>query len=304
MAETKAEGKFINPLWIISLFFSFSELALGYAVFNTTGGIQVALTCFVITFPILVAASFFALLWFRPEHLYAPRDFTNDEAFLRSLAGARESRVGLLALDAEIEERVQHALTSEDFVRRVSMLEGGDLRATLQGAAAAITNEIRESNFLTVSLARFEPTLEDLTLPVGAFSNFNELTNEIFFALEGRIEPFTYGTSWVLQDKESHKIFAHARMISGVGPGVPLRDDRPLSELGISAGMCLEALPLTEPEQAEKSLGSRLNLFAPGNPEVRRRLKHLIAADLRRTHSEGKEENAKEEKHLAEERHR
>ena len=42
------------------------------ALTKTTGGVQIMLTLFVIVFPVLIASAFFLLLWFRPDHLYAP----------------------------------------------------------------------------------------------------------------------------------------------------------------------------------------------------------------------------------------
>ena len=65
----------ITPLWIIALFVSLTELILGVAVTQTTGGIQIALTVFVIAFPTLIAAAFFGTLWLKNYVLYSPGDF-------------------------------------------------------------------------------------------------------------------------------------------------------------------------------------------------------------------------------------
>ncbi len=95
MSRLPEPPKVLNPLWIIFLFFSFTEIMLGFVVFNTTGGIQIALTVFVILFPLLVSIGFFFILWYRPEHLYAPKDFISDESFLKSVGGTRISRESL-----------------------------------------------------------------------------------------------------------------------------------------------------------------------------------------------------------------
>jgi hypothetical protein len=235
--------KVINPLWIISFFFSFTEIALGYVVFKTTGGIQVSLTCFVIGFPILVATAFFALLWFRPEHLYAPKDFGSDESFLRSIADARKSRQGLLNLDAEIERRISANLTSDQLLTRISPLEGYQLKEALKDAAVDISNEIREATSISISLTSIAPELNDLIFPVDAFATFSDLTDQLYFALDDYVEPYTYGTSWILRDKASGKIFKNARMIAGIKPGKIVTDFRTLEEVGIKAGMSLEVIP-------------------------------------------------------------
>src|SRR4051794_33039024 len=61
-AVTAAGKGILTPLSIIALFLTFSETVLGIAVTQTSGSIQVALTCFVTSFPVLVAAAFFAIL--------------------------------------------------------------------------------------------------------------------------------------------------------------------------------------------------------------------------------------------------
>jgi hypothetical protein len=83
----------ITPLWTIALFVTFSETVLGVAAAQTQGGVQVALTCFVICFPLLVAVAFYATLWFRPLNLYAPGDYAggNFEAFAKALRGVEEA---------------------------------------------------------------------------------------------------------------------------------------------------------------------------------------------------------------------
>lgn len=242
MSNFPQPPKVINPLWIISLFFSFTEIALGYVVFKTTGGIQVALTCFVIAFPILVAVAFFAVLWFRPEHLYAPKDFGSDESFLRSIADARKSRQGLLNLDAEIEQRISASLTSEKLLTRISSLEGNQLKEALKDAAVGISSEIREATSISISLTPIVPELSDLIFPVDAFANFSDLTDQLYFALEDYVKPYTYGTSWILRDKVSGKTFKNARMIAGIKPGKIVTDFRTLEEVGITAGMFLEVM--------------------------------------------------------------
>jgi hypothetical protein len=58
MDRQPIQRRFISPLWIISIFFSFSESVLGYAVLKTTSATHVALICLVIAFPLMVAGCF------------------------------------------------------------------------------------------------------------------------------------------------------------------------------------------------------------------------------------------------------
>jgi hypothetical protein len=85
----------LSPLWVISLFVTFTETVLGYAVTKTDDGVQFALTTFVIGFALLVATAFFAVLWFRPVHFYAPTDFGDmaPKDFIDALRGVPEQAV-------------------------------------------------------------------------------------------------------------------------------------------------------------------------------------------------------------------
>jgi hypothetical protein len=78
MSETKQllrDKKAITPLWIVALFVSLTETVLGVAVTQTSGDIQVSLTVFVIIFPLLIAGSFFGILWSKPYVFYPPTEF-------------------------------------------------------------------------------------------------------------------------------------------------------------------------------------------------------------------------------------
>jgi hypothetical protein len=80
----------MTPLWVISLFVSLCEIVAGLAVTQATGGVQIALTVFVVSFPVLVAAAFFAILWKKPYVFYPPTEFgagTNVSEYVQALGG-------------------------------------------------------------------------------------------------------------------------------------------------------------------------------------------------------------------------
>jgi hypothetical protein len=89
VASTTRPTKQLTPLWVISLFLSLTETTLGIAATKTTGTIQVALIVFVIGFPILVAAAFFAVLWTRPYVFYPPSEYAKVDVqkFVDALSG-------------------------------------------------------------------------------------------------------------------------------------------------------------------------------------------------------------------------
>ena len=98
--------KFLNPLWIIVIFCSLTEITLGYAVFNTDGNIQLILTGFVVGFPLMIAIFFFLIVWFKPGHLYAPMDFKEDQSFLDGISNNSEIPVNVY-LDTNDEKAIE-----------------------------------------------------------------------------------------------------------------------------------------------------------------------------------------------------
>ncbi len=83
----------ITPLAIIALFISLTEAMTNVTVTQTSGAVQVALTCFVIIFPTLTAAGFFAILWSRPYAFYPPTEYgqqVNVRQYVAALRGTTQ----------------------------------------------------------------------------------------------------------------------------------------------------------------------------------------------------------------------
>jgi hypothetical protein len=74
-ADERSRKSGMTPLWVISLFVTLTETILGVGVIQTSDGIQVSLTVFVLVFPVLVASAFFGILWLKPYVLYSPYEF-------------------------------------------------------------------------------------------------------------------------------------------------------------------------------------------------------------------------------------
>jgi len=79
-----------NPLGIIALFVSliygFANLLLSSAVKELTEGQRWPLILFIVGFPFIVLATFYKLVTKHHGKLYAPGDFKDDQAFLRTLS--------------------------------------------------------------------------------------------------------------------------------------------------------------------------------------------------------------------------
>lgn len=52
-----------------------AEGAAGYAVTQISGGVQIALLTFFISYGVVVTGVFFAFLWFKPANFYAPSEY-------------------------------------------------------------------------------------------------------------------------------------------------------------------------------------------------------------------------------------
>lgn len=228
-----------NPLGIIALFI---VLIYGFAALVVGGSTQLLeaerfpLIWFMVTFPLIVLLTFGWLVSRHYEKLYAPADFNSDDAFLKALNAKDQRRPGLKDLDVTIESKIRAALNAERF----ESISGSkvSLQRDLDKVADTLTSEIRDSEFITIDAREFTKSDDQVfELPVSAFRSFGELTNEIYFAIEKHVKPFQYGHSWVIEDCKTGKTLKNARMIAGMGAGMPVGDQRGLAEVGIEPGM-------------------------------------------------------------------
>jgi len=79
-----------NPLTLISIFAGVSETVSTAVLPFIDADQQAIFIWFVMLFPAALVATFFLILWFKREILYAPSDFRDDSAFLQ-IAGYTSS---------------------------------------------------------------------------------------------------------------------------------------------------------------------------------------------------------------------
>lgn len=233
-----------NPLGIIALFivliYGFASLVVG-ASDKLQPNERYPIVWFLVTFPVIVLGTFAWLVSRHYEKLYAPKDYSTDEAFLRGIERSREGRPALHELEKQIEFKVREVLTSDEMTSNTH--SSGELKEKLLIAADKITREIRNSSFITIDARKLTKSGEAIfELPVGAISTFGELGDEIYFLIQKYVRPFEYGYTWALKDPNTNEIIKNARMITKSPPGVPLKDTRSLEEVGIKAGMTLEII--------------------------------------------------------------
>ncbi len=76
-AGSKRGGIAQNPLAVISILIGVVEAAFSYPVTRLSGLNQTICVIFMVVFPVLLMMCFFATVWFKPGHLYAPKDYAS-----------------------------------------------------------------------------------------------------------------------------------------------------------------------------------------------------------------------------------
>lgn len=239
----KAKGLARNPLGIIALFivliYGFASLVVGFSG-NLQPVERLPIVWFLVVFPVVVLTVFSWLVSQHHEKLYAPRDYSSDDAFLRGISERSKQRQGIIELERDAQEKFREMITSVDFVSALNE-ETGDVRSKLAKVAEKVTREIRNSSSITIDARGFTGSKDAIyEYPMVVFPSLGDLTDEVYFRLSDYIEPYEYGYTWVLKKKGGGGVIKNARMITRSRAGVPVGDVRTLSEVGITGGMELE----------------------------------------------------------------
>jgi hypothetical protein len=249
-------GKPLTPLWVISLFLSLTETVLGFAVTQTSGGIQVALTTFVIVFPLLVAGGFFAVLWNRPYVFYSPYEYGQQD--VREYVEAMQRKpLDEGQLYSTIQSTIRTTLSSEEIVneltetlsskagKQIGKQVEDEVARILTSAADKTIETIREESFLTIDSRPLVGNDGQIwQIPYDRYNIVSELLDNLWFLLEPYGVPsMQYGVTWMLRDTSSKKTFKNMGRKFAEKFDTPL-DTRSLEEVDIVPGMRLEAIPI------------------------------------------------------------
>lgn len=79
-----------------------------------------------------------------------------------------------------------------------------------------------------------------------SFKSVSDLLNQIYFRLDGAVEPFTYDQLWLVRDASSGQVFYNMGTNWALRQNL-LRDERTLQEVGINPGCSLEAVSVLDP---------------------------------------------------------
>lgn len=200
-----------TPLWLLAFFFSFAEIALGFAVTQTTEGVKTTLVVFCVLFPILIVVAFLLMLWRRPYVFYPPRDFgvpTDVASFVNAMRGEKtekrpEEKPGPLAESGNTPDLLASEQPSEEIAlvttnasghsesesRVWDLLEKGEYETGLETLKASV--RLAEPERIAIyQFFAFEKghqrALDDLRLTARAFHTAPEVSIWLAMAL-GRI---------------------------------------------------------------------------------------------------------------------
>lgn len=254
--DSNLTGRAITPLWIIALFVSLTEVILGIATTQTTGGVQIALTVFVIFFPLLIAGGFFLILWNKPYVFYPPKEFGDQTDVQKYVEAMQQNRTAQdeNKLYSDIQRTIQTTLLSKDIIASLTTTVSAnasqkvkdEVEIILKNAAEKTLEKIKEKSFLEVDT---RPLIKEfgaiLNMPYSEYPTIKDFLDVVFFHITIEVPPYTYGETWLLKDVESGKIYDDIGLKWAKRFGIKA-DVRSLKEVGILPGMKLEVIPFDQ----------------------------------------------------------
>lgn len=118
-----------NPLSIIALFVLVLDIVMTVIIANShvTDIQRSILIWFFVLFPFIVLVAFFVLVWFKPENLYGPKDYSNEAYFYKLMRQVKIEKEVDEVIDEEAgvvvdESGKLHATTGTPVVSRSSVM--------------------------------------------------------------------------------------------------------------------------------------------------------------------------------------
>lgn len=91
--KTVSKEQIKNPLVLIAVFASLSEIAMTVTLLRLPESIQLVFVWFVMVFPIILVGGFFFVLYRKPAALFSPADYEQDEMYLNSIGSNNNSEL-------------------------------------------------------------------------------------------------------------------------------------------------------------------------------------------------------------------
>jgi hypothetical protein len=223
-----------TPLLVISLFVSLTEVIAGYAVTKATGGVQVALTAFVIAFPSLIALGFFVVLWFKNYVFWPPSEFAAQDVS-KYVEAMQRRTIDEERIHTIIRSAVTTAVTESRHSASRETADTGQLVSEITRSALAVV----DASVVSVKTEALPgSTGVTLALPYDETRKVHLFLNDIWYAISDAVPPYSYGKSWALRDNATKRAFDVGRPWA-TRNGFS-EDTRSLGEIGISGGAELE----------------------------------------------------------------
>jgi hypothetical protein len=234
----RAVLRVLNPLWMISLFLGVSETTVGVAATQATGWIQGVFAVFAVAFPVTVAGAFFAVLWKKPEVLYAPGDFPEHVPVPDFVRGMHRGATGNLESISSVLRDTLESVLPAILAPEITV---GSVDKVVGEVVASAQTDLR-SRALRIDLGFISADLGSAEWLVDATTTVSDLLDRLYYHVSEHFPPATYGTLWVLVDRRSLKVFDEMGRVWAREFGRD-RDDRLLTDVGISSGTELSAVP-------------------------------------------------------------
>lgn len=258
-SRSSQTARVANPLATVSIFLTLCEITTGVAATQTSGAIQVVFTVFSVTFPLVIATGLFALLWQKPEVLYAPNDYSAGTSIEEFVTAVRKP-ASMLRIDGDghaLEKLVATAVESTIVRYRENPHADSGVDAQLLAHEVA-SKQIRTSTVEVQLPVASEEHGGSLVLRFGEEAPVDEVLDSVYFALAGLVPAYTYRRTWAIyHEPEPHplKALETDRGISGTARFV---DDRTLREIGVLAGSTLTVRLLDVNSRATPGLSGRV----------------------------------------------
>jgi hypothetical protein len=240
----------MTPLWVISIFVSLSEVVTGIAVTQATGGVQVALTAFVIAFPIAVAAAFFGILYSRPYVFYPPSEFggaTQVEQYVKAMQRVQLDEQRVLQLITQAVTSTLGAGETRAQLQRIASAPSADPQRAIgelvDGLARTAASKI-EASTMTFDLHPLLGQERQLVVPFDPDEPTSQLLDRLWTAVSTRVKPFTFGKDWAIRDVETGMVSKQMGRTWARANGYK-EDTRTIREVGFKPGKRFALIPLT-----------------------------------------------------------
>lgn len=240
-----------SPLWVISLFVSLAEIVTGIAVTQASGNIQIALTVFVIVFPLLIATLFFLTLWYKPYVFYPPKEFGKDTTVIQYVEAMQKRQEQNMKsqrlMITSIKEAINDAFSSPEIIDSFSGLitSNENTISLLNTTAQKVEKDIKKSlseKFISIDTREILGSKGEVRIiPYEPLQDVGEFLDSIWLDINQmgvKLPSYKYGEMWILKDVDTGNFFLNLGRDSNSKSGT-LDIYKPIGESEIQPGMSL-----------------------------------------------------------------